>query len=89
MDQDDEFYYLEWGQAKYRKSVPYDPPTNVPILYTAALLGAYHVFSTTFEALKATFFQQEKVFQFPVRGHMVDEPNIAPEEFSAEENVCV
>jgi hypothetical protein len=40
MSQDDELYYVYWGQAKYRKSIPYNPLTNAPILYTAALLHA-------------------------------------------------
>jgi hypothetical protein len=56
MDQDDEIYYLNWGQAKYQTSVLYDPSTNIPILYTAALLCAYHAFATTFEAFEAPFF---------------------------------
>jgi hypothetical protein len=56
MDQDNEYYYLNWGQAKYRKLVPYDPSPNIPIMYTAASSGAYHAFATTFEALKAPFF---------------------------------
>jgi hypothetical protein len=56
MDQDAECYYLNWGQAKYRKSVPYAPSTNVPILYTTASLDAYCVFAATFKALKAPFF---------------------------------
>ncbi len=51
MGQDSEFYYLYWGQAKYQKLIPYNPLTNVLILYTAALLCAYHAFATTFEAI--------------------------------------
>jgi hypothetical protein len=50
--QDNEIYYVHWRQAKYQKLIPYDPLTNVPILYTASLLRAYHVFATTFEAIK-------------------------------------
>ncbi len=56
MDQDNEYYYLNWGQAKYRKLVPYNPSTNIPIMYTAILLRAYCTFATTFEALEASFF---------------------------------
>jgi hypothetical protein len=56
MGKDDEFYYVYWGQAKYRKLIPYDPPTNVPILYTAAMPCAYRAFATTFEAMEAPFF---------------------------------
>jgi hypothetical protein len=79
--------YVHWGQAKYRKLIPYDPSTNVPILYTTASLCAYHAFATTFEAMKAPFFQQERVLQFPGRGCTVDKPKLVPEEFVAEENV--
>jgi hypothetical protein len=56
MDQDDEFYYLYWGQAKYRKPIPYNPSTNVLILYTSALSRDYHTFAITFEAMEAPFF---------------------------------
>jgi hypothetical protein len=56
-------------------------------MYTTALLRTYHAFATTFEALKAPFFQQKKVLQFPGRGHTINEPNLVPEEFVAEENV--
>jgi hypothetical protein len=38
MSQDGEFYYMYWDQAKYQKLIPYDPSTNVLILYTAVLL---------------------------------------------------
>ncbi len=40
MGQDDELYYIYWGQAKYRKLIPYNLLTNVPILYTATLSHA-------------------------------------------------
>jgi hypothetical protein len=56
MVQDDEFYYLNWGQAKYQKLVPYDPLTNVPTLYTATLSRAYRAFATTFKALETPIF---------------------------------
>jgi hypothetical protein len=56
MSQDNEFYYNHWGQAKYQKWIPYDPSTNVPNLYTTALLRAYPAFATTFEAIEAPFF---------------------------------
>jgi hypothetical protein len=56
MSQEDEFYYVRWGQAKYQKSIPYDPSTSISILYTAALLRAYPAFAITFEAMEAPFF---------------------------------
>ncbi len=52
MSLDDEFYYVHWEQAKYQKSIPYNPLTNIPILYTPALLRAYRAFATTFEPWK-------------------------------------
>ncbi len=87
MSQDNEFYYEYWDQAKFQKLIPYNPSTNVPILYTAALSCVYHTPATTFEALEAPFFQWEKVLQFPGRGRIIDEPELVPEEFVAEENV--
>jgi hypothetical protein len=56
MSQDDECYCMYWDQAKFHKLIPYDPSTNVPILYTAASSCAYRAFTTTFEATEATFF---------------------------------
>jgi hypothetical protein len=41
--------------------IPYNLLTNVPILYTAALLRTYRAFTTTFEAMEVPFFQQERV----------------------------
>ncbi len=67
--------------------IPYNPPTNVPILYTAALLHAYCAFATTFEATEAPFFQWERVLQFPGCGCAVNKPELIPEEFVAEENI--
>jgi hypothetical protein len=87
MSQDDEFYYVHWGQANYQKLIPYNPSTNVPILYTSALSHVYRAFATTFEALEAPFFQQERVLQFPGRGHTVNKLELVHEEFVAEENV--
>jgi hypothetical protein len=60
MSLDNEFYYVHWGQAKYQKLIPYNPSTNVPILYTAAFSRAYRTFATTFEAMEAPFFQWER-----------------------------
>jgi hypothetical protein len=87
MGQDDEFYYVCWGQAKYQKSTPYNLLTNVLIIYTAALSCAYRVFATTFEAMEVPFIQRERVLQFPGRGRTIDEPKLVPDEFVVEENV--
>jgi hypothetical protein len=81
IEQDDEICILIWGQAKYKKSVPYDPSSNVPIMYTASSSRAYCTFATTFEALKANFFRWEKVLQFPGHRCTVDEPNLVLEDF--------
>jgi hypothetical protein len=87
MDQEDEFNYLNLGQAKYQKLVPYNPSTNASILYTAALLRAYRAFTTTIEALEASFYRREKVLQFPGRERTIKEPDLVTEEFVAEKNV--
>ncbi len=87
MEQDDEYYFLNWGQAKYRKSFPYDPLSNIPIMYTSTLSCTYCTFATTFEALEAPFFRQEKVLHFPWHGPTINKPDLVPEEFVAEENV--
>jgi hypothetical protein len=87
MSQDNEFYYVYWGQAKYQKLIPYDPPSNVRIMYTTASPCAYCAFTTTFKAMEAPFFQQERVLQVPGRGRTIDKPNLVPEEFVAEEDV--
>jgi hypothetical protein len=54
---------------------------------TAALLCTYRAFATTFEAMEAPFFQQERVLQFPGRSCTVNKPKLVTEEFAAEENV--
>jgi hypothetical protein len=41
MSQDDDCYCMYWDQAKFHKLIPYNPSTNVPILYTAASLRTY------------------------------------------------
>ncbi len=85
MSQDDEFYDVYWGQAKYQKSIPYNLSTNVPILYTATLLRAYRAFATTFKAIEAPFFQWERILQFPGRRCTINKHKLLPEEFVAEE----
>ncbi len=86
MEQEDEYYILMWGQAKYRKSVSYDPLSNMLIMYTASSLCSYHTFATTFESLEANFFCPEKALRFPGRRLAIDEPNLVTEEFVAEKN---
>ncbi len=48
---------------------------------------AYCAFATTFEALGAPVFQREKALYFLGCGCTIDEPDLVPEEFVAEENV--
>jgi len=77
---------LNWhGGGK--KTVPFDPSTNMPIFTTAPLSRAYRAFATTFEALEAPYYQKETVLQYPCHNLMDDEPALAPEEFVAEENL--
>jgi hypothetical protein len=87
MEQDNEFYFVNWGQDKYQKLVPYDPSTSIPIMYTATLLCTYRAFATTFKAMEAPFIQWENVLQFPGRRHIIDKPKLVPEKFVEEENV--
>jgi len=87
MRQDNEFYYVYWGQVKHRKLIPYNPSTNILIMHTAALSGAYRAFATTFKAMEAPFFQRERVLQFPGRGRTDGKPELVPEEFVVEESV--
>jgi hypothetical protein len=50
-------FILISGQAKFKKSIPLNSMSNVPIIYMAALLRAYSAFATTFKALEANFFR--------------------------------
>ncbi len=59
--------------------------TNVPVFYTPSSLLRYRAFAATFEAMEASFFQQEQVLQYPGRQDLMDD--IQPKEFIAEENL--
>ena len=50
---------LNWKGGK--KTIPHQPLTNVPVLYTASSSTRYHTFTATFKALEASFFQRKKV----------------------------
>jgi hypothetical protein len=78
-------YYcvLYWNGGK--KTIPHQLSTNVPVFYTASSSTRYHAFAATSEAMEASFFQREKVFQFPGRRDLMD--NIDPAEFVADENL--
>jgi len=72
---------LNWhGGGK--KTVLLDPSTNTLIFTTAPSSRAYRAFAATFEALEATYYRKEIVFQYPGRyPAMEDEPPLVPEEF--------
>jgi len=74
---------LHWNGGK--KMIPHQPSTNVPVFYTASSLTRYRAFAATFEVMEASFFQREKVLQFPGCRDLMD--NIDPAEFVAEENL--
>jgi hypothetical protein len=79
-------YVLNWhGGGK--KTVFFDPSTNMPIFTMAPSSHAYRAFATTFEALEAPYYHKETVLQYPTRHLMDDKPAFAPEEFVAEENL--
>jgi hypothetical protein len=72
---------LVWGQGKYKKLIPFNATSNVPIMYSALSSLAYCAYATTFKALRASFFCREHVLQFPGL-HRRD--NLAKQEFVAE-----
>jgi hypothetical protein len=74
---------FNWKGGK--KTIPHQPSTNVPVFYTASSSTRYRAFAATFEAMEASFFQREKVLQYPSRRDMIDD--IDPAEFIAEENL--
>ena len=67
---------LNWRGGK--KTVPFQPTTNVPVFYTASSSRSYCIFAATFEAMEAPYFQREKVLEFPGCRDLMD--NIVPEE---------
>jgi hypothetical protein len=46
---------LNWRGGK--KTIPFQPTTNVPVLYTASSSQSYRTFATTFEAMEASYFR--------------------------------
>jgi hypothetical protein len=84
MENDNKQCVLVWGQGKYKKSIPFNATSNIPIMYSASSSLAYRAYATTFEALKASFFHREHVLQFPGLRRCDD---LAEQEFVAEENI--
>jgi hypothetical protein len=74
---------LNWRGGK--KTVPFQPTTNVPVFYTASSSRSYCAFAATFEAMEAPYFGREKALEFPGCRDLMDD--IVPEEFFAEENL--
>jgi hypothetical protein len=76
---------LNWRGGK--KTVPFQPMTIVPVFYMASSSWSYHVSAATLEAMEALYFQREKVLEFPGRRDLMDNIELVPEEFVAEENL--
>jgi hypothetical protein len=74
---------LNWRGGK--KTVPFQPMTNVPVFYMASSSRSHRAFAATFEAMEAPYFQWEKVLEFPGCRDLMDD--IVPEEFVTEENL--
>ncbi len=74
---------LNWRGGK--KTVPFQPTTNVPVFYMASSSRSYRPFAATFEAIEALYFRQEKVLEFPGCRDLMED--IVPKEFIAEENL--
>jgi hypothetical protein len=68
---------LNWWGGK--KTVPFQPMTNVPVFYMASSSRSYCTFAATFETMEAPYFRREKVLEFPGRRGLMDD--IVPEEF--------
>jgi hypothetical protein len=75
---------LVWGQSKYKKSIPYNATSNVPIMYLASSSLAYRAIATTFEALEVTFYHREHVLQLP---GLCRRDDLAKQKFVAKENI--
>ena len=73
---------LNWKEGK--KTIPHQPSTNVPVFYTASSSTRYRAFVATFKVMEASFFQWEKVLQYPGCHDLMDD--IDPAEFIPEEN---
>jgi hypothetical protein len=76
---------LNWKGG--RITIPFNATTNTLIFYTAPSSCTYPAFTSIFEAFEAPYYHREMVLQFPGRRCAVDEPDLVPEEFVAEENV--
>ncbi len=74
---------MNWKGGK--KTVPFQPTTNVPVFYMAPSSRSYCAFAATFKAMEALNFQRERVCPFSGRRDLMDD--IVPEEFVAEENL--
>jgi hypothetical protein len=87
MESNEENCILIWGQGKYKKTIPFNPNSNIPIMHLASLSCTYHAFATTFEACEASFFQQEQVLQIPGLRQIDSQAASDEQEFFAEETV--
>jgi hypothetical protein len=81
MENDDKQCVLVWGQDKYKKLIPFNATSNIPIMYSASSSLANRAYANTFEALKASFFRCEHVLQFP---GLCQRDDLAEQEFVAE-----
>jgi hypothetical protein len=76
---------LNWRGGK--KTVPFQPTTNMSVFYMASSSWSYRTFVATFKAMEAPYFQREKVLEFPGRRDLMDNIELVPEEFVVEENL--
>jgi hypothetical protein len=65
MESNEENCILVWRQGTYKKTIPFNPTSNMMIMHSASLSCAYCAFATTFESCEASFFQRERVLQIP------------------------
>ena len=88
MENDNANCILFWGQGRFRKTIPHNPESNVPIMHTAASALAYRAFATS-RRCRPIFSAGNTYFRYMVQVHGLRRRDGATDkrEFVAEENV--
>ena len=77
---------LHWGKG-FQKTVPFNLTSNTPTFFMASSSKAYRVFTSTYEAHKASFFHRKTVLTIPGLQLQREAAELNPDEFIAEENL--
>ena len=88
MENDEHGCTLFWGQAKYRKSIPFDDATNTPVFRTASSTHTYRAFVAAFNACEDTSCEEDCCTRVqPGKRRNEGASPEDPDEFIAEENI--